>query len=1436
MAKKRFRIPKLWNPNSKWRWVRVGAAVVLLISVAIPTLQWVLSANIYALTPEMEQVVGSKNPNLSAKFSFDSSKQLWQFNKDGNAAQAEAIAKQQGSDPADVAGALKGLKAKQVGGSGKEDVSLYSVDLPVKGEQGAVYYDNQTNLSFKMIPQFEMQDGKLWEGRVVYPMEKGIKLVYTAKSNGLKEDIVMTKNLGDTLSYGYRLQLPSTLEARLLDDGSVGIFSADPTLFGNISFGSKEDEARVMDARKNALKKHLLFSIPAPVVKDQNGEAAHAVYTLQENVLQVHVNGLSKLAYPLSVDPSVVITSSSDFTAGNDEGMIDYSTSGQITRSGPSGGSTSAGWSTTTSLASPCSDRYGAGTVAYNGYMYVIGGNVNSTPVSGTCYAAINSNGTLGSWSTTSSMTTNRTYIKAIVYNGFMYAIAGQYDFTPTLLNSVEYAAINADGTLGTWKTTSSISVSRNGYAAGIYNGYIYIMGGWTGSGVLTTVEYAKFKADGTLGSWATTTAFTTARSTAGGFAYNGYLYILGGYNAASTYYNDVQYARINNDGTVGTWIATSSFTTSRAALTTVVSNGYVYLMGGTNDLSTGMNNTQYAPITASGRLGTWTTGSNLSTGYWAMGGATYNGYIYGIGGRLGSNSYTTVQYAQIDPTGTATAYTTSGNTFTTTRVGAQTVATSGYLYVMGGDNGGTPVNTIYKAPLNADGSIGTFASTTAFTTNRTFFAAVANNGYMYVLGGCSSAYASCTTAANNEATVYKSTINTANGTLGAWSAQTSFTTARYGLSAAVYNNYIYVMGGLNGSTFRNDIQYHAINQTNGNISGAWTTSANTMPNSQAYQAVTVNAGYIYTAGGCTAGALTCTTTVNTVHYAGLATSGDLSGAFASTNAFTNARGMFGIGVVNNYMYISGGLNNGTNYGDTQFAQINSNGTVGSWSGSSLSTLATNRYGIGMVANNGLLYVTGGYNGTTYYNNVHDARVNNVGGGGTGAWATGSAAVTLRTDASTVVYNGFIYNIGGIVRTTGADLTTSEYAPLNADGSTGSWTTDATHTFSNGYANRQYFAAVAYNGYMYIAGGCSFDNGIQYYKDIQYAPISPSGGYSGNWASAGGNINAGGCGPVLVAYNGYLYSMSGWDGSVNHADVQYAAINSNGTLGSWNTTTSFTTARSGAAAFAYNGYMYVMAGNGGADLKDVQYASINSNGTLNSWNYTTSLDIVYGSNLNVGAYNGFVYLVAGADDPDANDKDGTLFAPINSNGTIGRWQQAVPAPAGSEPGKLRNGSNQIIYNGYIYGVNGDYNDAAAMANTRYAPLNAISQTARYSRLIDIGDQNVLDSLYYNGSLSGNSSVTYAAANTDGVLGSIVQGTAGSGSDPGSAGCVAGTSRYIWVNIVLDDSQRMSFGDSGSNLTDLTIYYKNGQRPPPQVRLHGGKFFYNQVLQPLDTCT
>jgi hypothetical protein len=294
-------------------------------------------------------------------------------------------------------------------------------------------------------------------------------------------------------------------------------------------------------------------------------------------------------------------------------------------------------WRYTSSMVFP---RAAGSAVICGEYIYFIGGSDTSTVYNTVERAKINSDGTLGKWVLESDTLLIPVFgAAAVSKNGYIYVIAGAvqlYNHT----NVVQYTKANPDGTLQPWQLTSPVLEARALYAFAEYQDYIYIMGGSLGSGDrLNSVEYARINPDGTLGNWSYTSSMQAVRWQPSGEAHNGYVYVLGGADwggATST----VEYAKINPDGSLGSWSYTSSMTVPRSDIPgRAVLNDYLYAFGGVSlEGGYGRHNTvEKALINPDGTLGSWSLQSDTLLDPVSVAGCDQkNGHVYMAGGLVG--------------------------------------------------------------------------------------------------------------------------------------------------------------------------------------------------------------------------------------------------------------------------------------------------------------------------------------------------------------------------------------------------------------------------------------------------------------------------------------------------------------------------------------------------------------------------------------------------------------------------------------------------------------------------------------------------------------------------------------------------------------------------------------------------------------------------------
>jgi hypothetical protein len=305
-------------------------------------------------------------------------------------------------------------------------------------------------------------------------------------------------------------------------------------------------------------------------------------------------------------------------------------------------------WGSTTVLPN---NSCGDAAVVSSGTVYLFESNL------GTYYAVPNANGSISNWSSTAAFTNKSiSFYAGGANNGYIYAMGGQDGTNST--SAVSYAKPNADGSIGNWSSTKPMPDRLNSFSSAVYGGYIYTTGGEklpisTGFYATTSVYYAKPNADGSIGNWSSTTPLPANYAQHAAAAYGDYLYVTGGYNGTGNR-NDVIYAPINATGSIGNWTSTTNLPDYYYYHTAFATNGYLYVQGGGTDTpNIPTSTTYYAPINATGSIGSWTMGTLLPSGLKCHSAVLNNGYFYTMGG-IDTNSggastadvfYTTINY-----------------------------------------------------------------------------------------------------------------------------------------------------------------------------------------------------------------------------------------------------------------------------------------------------------------------------------------------------------------------------------------------------------------------------------------------------------------------------------------------------------------------------------------------------------------------------------------------------------------------------------------------------------------------------------------------------------------------------------------------------------------------------------------------------------------------
>ncbi len=284
-------------------------------------------------------------------------------------------------------------------------------------------------------------------------------------------------------------------------------------------------------------------------------------------------------------------------------------------------------------------------TTTTTSYLYVLGGNIASSATATNGIAANtdavymsrldNATGGLASAWTATTALPSKLGFSAAVYankfnsfvggNGHIYVLGG-LDSQGTATTTVYHAAVNADGGLGAWAETTALPQALFAHGAVLVRGRIYVAGGNGADGnPVKTVYSAKVKSDGTLEAWTALPDLPEARAYHQVVTVAGYLYVIGGDNAAvaplsstagpsvdSIYYGQIDLASgnlVNN-----AWLTNSTgMGKAREKFTAVVAGSDIIVTGGLYAGQLGSSESRYAQINSAGSVQSFNgaTGTN---------------------------------------------------------------------------------------------------------------------------------------------------------------------------------------------------------------------------------------------------------------------------------------------------------------------------------------------------------------------------------------------------------------------------------------------------------------------------------------------------------------------------------------------------------------------------------------------------------------------------------------------------------------------------------------------------------------------------------------------------------------------------------------------------------------------------------------------------------
>lgn len=273
-------------------------------------------------------------------------------------------------------------------------------------------------------------------------------------------------------------------------------------------------------------------------------------------------------------------------------------------------------------------------------YVHVAGGAGNANePVSDVYYTAIQPTGQLGSWQTVSSLPGPRAFHTSVVASpfnsrvsndGHIYILGGIGELDGQPVSTVYRAPVQSDGSIGGWSTARSLPQPLHSTGAVIFRSWLYVAGGATNDNEpVSSVYRARIDSLGQIGEWEELAPLASPRAYHRFSSFGGYLYAVAGDNNAidpndGNYTNndsklrEVVYARINlrtGELTEAGWQVNSEEMSKRTSKHSALVAGGNFLVtaGLYSGAHTGSSENSYAQINSDGSVGTFNgaTGSN---------------------------------------------------------------------------------------------------------------------------------------------------------------------------------------------------------------------------------------------------------------------------------------------------------------------------------------------------------------------------------------------------------------------------------------------------------------------------------------------------------------------------------------------------------------------------------------------------------------------------------------------------------------------------------------------------------------------------------------------------------------------------------------------------------------------------------------------------------
>lgn len=306
------------------------------------------------------------------------------------------------------------------------------------------------------------------------------------------------------------------------------------------------------------------------------------------------------------------------------------------------------------------------------------------------------------------------------------------------LLSLTACSNLNDKVWIAGWQQTTPLIEARAGATAVVAQDMMVVIGGTNGRDFINTVEYAPIHADGTLGAWQSGPKLNEPRGFTEAVVRDGFIYVAGGGNGPHGHnlLRSVERAQILPGGKIGAWHKESEMLVTRRCAKLVVQGNRIYAFGGYAGML--LDSVESAEIFPNGRLSEWRMEpENMTMPRYVNGVSKIGDVAYAVGGHDPKRGVgvTSVEWSQFNSAGRLQKWQQT-RPLQAGRYGLSTLAHDKYLYALGGMSGAEYLDSIEKSSVDAGGNLDSWRNTTALSQPRAMLNVVHHNNNIYVIGG----------------------------------------------------------------------------------------------------------------------------------------------------------------------------------------------------------------------------------------------------------------------------------------------------------------------------------------------------------------------------------------------------------------------------------------------------------------------------------------------------------------------------------------------------------------------------------------------------------------------------------------------------------------------------------------------------------------------------